>query len=264
MSPHTPQPNVARAPQLPPERPVVPEPEHRVAPEASSTRTLLRRLNRAARITVAVGVASLAAVPVLVAAADGDEVTPVPDTVPVVATDTVPTTAAPTTSTTAAPTTTTTPPPTPEEAWAAWYGSLSPADRLSFDLLAMDDAERDAWSRFVAPPPPPAPAPEPAPVAPPPPAPVPAPAPAPAVAGDSVWDRLVQCEASGNWAINTGNGYYGGLQFHPQTWLAMGGGEFAPYAHLATREQQIVVAERVLAAQGWGAWPGCASKLGLR
>src|SRR5690606_37946351 len=116
-------PNVARAPQLPPERPTLAEPEHgmtpeaslRVAPEASSSRSLLRRLNRAARITVAVGVASLAAVPLLVAAADGDEPTAVPATVPVVATELVTTTDAPTTSTTAAPTTTTAPPPSPEE-----------------------------------------------------------------------------------------------------------------------------------------------------
>jgi hypothetical protein len=104
-------------------------------------------------------------------------------------------------------------------------------------------------------------------VAPPPPAPLPPPPPppppSPPVASGSVWDQLAQCEAGGNWAINTGNGYHGGLQFHPQTWLGHGGGEFAPYAYLATREQQIVVAERVLASQGWGAWPGCARKLGL-
>lgn len=78
------------------------------------------------------------------------------------------------------------------------------------------------------------------------------------------WDRLAQCESGGNWAINTGNGYHGGLQFHPQTWTGHGGGEFAPTANQATREQQIIVAERVLATQGWGAWPACSSKLGLR
>ncbi|WP_040788510.1 transglycosylase family protein [Nocardia paucivorans] len=82
-------------------------------------------------------------------------------------------------------------------------------------------------------------------------------------APDSDWDRLAQCEAGGNWAINTGNGYQGGLQFSPSTWRAHGGGEFAPTANQATREQQIAVAERVLASQGWGAWPGCSSKLGL-
>lgn len=78
----------------------------------------------------------------------------------------------------------------------------------------------------------------------------------------SRWDQLAQCESGGNWAINTGNGFYGGLQFHPTTWTNMGGGEFAPTADLATREQQIIVAERVLASQGWHAWPGCAIRYG--
>lgn len=80
----------------------------------------------------------------------------------------------------------------------------------------------------------------------------------------SVWDRLAQCESGGNWQIDTGNGFYGGLQFLPSTWLGFGGGEFAPSAHLASREQQIIVAERVLATQGWGAWPACSQRLGLR
>lgn len=82
-------------------------------------------------------------------------------------------------------------------------------------------------------------------------------------APDSDWDRLAQCEAGGNWGINTGNGYYGGLQFSAGTWQAYGGGEFAPTANLATREQQIIVGERTLAAQGWGAWPACSASLGL-
>lgn len=82
-------------------------------------------------------------------------------------------------------------------------------------------------------------------------------------ASDSDWDRLAQCEAGGNWNINTGNGYYGGLQFSQGTWEAHGGTQYAPRADLATREQQIAVAERVLATQGWGAWPGCSSSLGL-
>lgn len=81
---------------------------------------------------------------------------------------------------------------------------------------------------------------------------------------ESTWDAIAQCESGGNWSINTGNGFSGGLQFHPQTWTALGGGQYAPSAHLATREQQIAVAEKVLAAQGWGAWPACTSKLGLR
>lgn len=88
-------------------------------------------------------------------------------------------------------------------------------------------------------------------------------APAATAAPDSDWDRLAQCESGGNWSINTGNGFHGGLQFSPSTWNGYGGQEFAPVAYQATREQQIVVAERVLAGQGWGAWPACSAKLGL-
>ena len=87
---------------------------------------------------------------------------------------------------------------------------------------------------------------------------------APSVAGGSVWDALAQCESNGNWSINTGNGFSGGLQFHPQTWQAYGGGQYAPTAGAATREQQIVIAQKVQAAQGWGAWPACTAKLGIR
>ena len=87
---------------------------------------------------------------------------------------------------------------------------------------------------------------------------------APAVADGSVWDELAQCEATGDWSINTGNGYSGGLQFNAQTWQAYGGGEYAPEAYQATREQQIAVAEKVQAAQGWGAWPACTASMGLR
>lgn len=82
-------------------------------------------------------------------------------------------------------------------------------------------------------------------------------------APDSDWDRLAQCEAGGNWGIDTGNGFNGGLQFSPSTWRAHGGGEYAASANQATREQQITVAEKVLASQGWGAWPSCSSNLGL-
>ncbi|GAB3132605.1 resuscitation-promoting factor [Tsukamurella serpentis] len=86
---------------------------------------------------------------------------------------------------------------------------------------------------------------------------------APFVAPGSVWDRLVQCEATGNWSINTGNSFYGGLQFTHSTWLAFGGGKYAPRADLASREEQIDIARKTLAEQGWGAWPTCSSKLGL-
>ncbi|MFD3810506.1 transglycosylase family protein [Rhodococcus sp. NPDC058639] len=92
----------------------------------------------------------------------------------------------------------------------------------------------------------------------------PAPPAAPASGRGSTWDSLAQCEATGNWAANTGNGFYGGLQFTQQTWAAFGGTQYAPRADLATREQQIAVAEKVQAGQGWGAWPSCTSKLGLR
>jgi LysM repeat protein len=81
-----------------------------------------------------------------------------------------------------------------------------------------------------------------------------------APAGGSVWDRLAQCESGGNWSTNTGNGYSGGLQFSPGTWAANGG---TGSAAGASRAEQIRVAERVRASQGWGAWPACSAKLGL-
>jgi len=87
-------------------------------------------------------------------------------------------------------------------------------------------------------------------------------APAANAAPDSVWDRVAQCESSGNWNISTGNGFFGGLQFTSSTWRAFGGAQFAGSANQATREQQIIVAERVLAGQGWGAWPVCSRTAG--
>jgi LysM repeat protein len=71
------------------------------------------------------------------------------------------------------------------------------------------------------------------------------------------WDAVAQCESGGNWAINTGNGFYGGLQFTESTWLAYGGGSYAQYANEASRSAQITIAEKVLAGQGIGAWPVC-------
>jgi hypothetical protein len=82
-------------------------------------------------------------------------------------------------------------------------------------------------------------------------------------APDSDWDRRAQCESGGNWGINTGNGFQGGLQFSPSTWNAHGGTQYAATANQASREEQIVVAEKVLDSQGWGAWPSCSSSLGL-
>lgn len=82
-------------------------------------------------------------------------------------------------------------------------------------------------------------------------------------ASDDTWNRLAQCESGGNWKINTGNGYYGGVQFSLGSWYAVGGNRYAPRPDLATRTQQVAAAERLLDLQGWGAWPACSRKLGL-
>jgi hypothetical protein len=79
----------------------------------------------------------------------------------------------------------------------------------------------------------------------------------------SRWDQLAQCESGGNWAYPTvAGGFSGGIMFHEGTWNANGGQEYAQYAYMATREQQILIAEKVLAGSGWGAWPGCSRKYG--
>ncbi|MGW4569039.1 transglycosylase family protein, partial [Streptomyces sp. NPDC004561] len=83
-----------------------------------------------------------------------------------------------------------------------------------------------------------------------------------AAADNGVWDRIAQCESGGNWHINTGNGYYGGLQFSAGTWRAYGGGAYAPTADQASRGAQIAVASRVQQSQGWGAWPVCSGRAG--
>jgi LysM repeat protein len=75
------------------------------------------------------------------------------------------------------------------------------------------------------------------------------------------WDGVADCESSGDWSINTGNGYYGGLQFSKSTWKAYGGAAYAPRADLATKAEQINVAERTLDGQGVGAWPVCGRHL---
>lgn len=80
-------------------------------------------------------------------------------------------------------------------------------------------------------------------------------------APDEVWDRIAKCESGGRWHTSTGNGYSGGLQFSPSTWRANGGKGSAANA---SRAEQIRVAERVLASQGWGAWPSCSKKVGAR
>ncbi len=82
-----------------------------------------------------------------------------------------------------------------------------------------------------------------------------------AAPADGVWDRLARCESGGNWSINTGNGYYGGLQFSVGSWRAVGG---RGYPHQASRAEQIKRGRMLKARQGWGAWPSCTSRLGLR
>lgn len=83
-----------------------------------------------------------------------------------------------------------------------------------------------------------------------------------AAADSGVWDRIAQCESGGNWHINTGNGYYGGLQFSGSTWRAYGGTAYAATADGASKSQQISVATKVQGAQGWGAWPTCSARAG--
>jgi peptidoglycan hydrolase-like protein with peptidoglycan-binding domain len=85
----------------------------------------------------------------------------------------------------------------------------------------------------------------------------------PASASGTVWDRVAACESSGNWAINTGNGFYGGLQFTASTWAAYGGTRYAARANLASKTAQIAIAQRVLGGQGPGAWPVCGRRAGL-
>ncbi len=138
--------------------------------------------------------------------------------------------------------------PTPEE-FALFVAYQAAKAEAAADVEASAPAET------------PAPAPQPDP------APAPAVEPAPVAAVPAgVWDQLAQCESSGNWSINSGNGYSGGLQFLASTWNSQGGQEFAPFAHQASREQQIAVAERLLAATGGSyraSWPGCSRHLGL-
>jgi nucleoid-associated protein YgaU len=82
-------------------------------------------------------------------------------------------------------------------------------------------------------------------------------------AATTVWDRVAQCESGGNWTINTGNGFYGGVQFAAGTWKAYGGKTYASQAHQASKAEQIAIARRVLAGQGPGAWPVCSRRAGL-
>lgn len=133
-----------------------------------------------------------------------------------------------------------------------------PADSVT---AAESKAELDAAAASAAAP---APAPTPAPApARPAPKPVASEAESPAAPSGGVWDRIAACESSGDWSINTGNGYYGGLQFTASTWNAYGGQSYASRADLASRSDQIAVAKKVQASQGWGAWPVCSKKAGV-
>ncbi|MFC7491170.1 MULTISPECIES: transglycosylase family protein [unclassified Knoellia] len=85
----------------------------------------------------------------------------------------------------------------------------------------------------------------------------------PATAAGTVWDRVAACESGGNWSINTGNGYYGGLQFSYSTWKGFGGLRYATTANRATKAQQIEIAQKTLKVQGPGAWPVCSKRAGL-
>jgi hypothetical protein len=109
----------------------------------------------------------------------------------------------------------------------------------------------------TAPPPPPEPEPEPEPE----PAPAPEPAAASGPVSNATWDRVAQCESGGNWSINTGNGYYGGLQFNIDSWRWVGG---SGYPHEASKAEQIHRANLLWERQGWNAWPSCSRQLGLR
>ncbi len=90
------------------------------------------------------------------------------------------------------------------------------------------------------------------------------PRPAPRPRHYHAWNRIAACESGGRWHINTGNGYYGGLQISPSTWRAFGGLRYARLPHHAGKLKQMRVAEKILRGQGWGAWPSCSRRAGLR
>jgi resuscitation-promoting factor RpfB len=85
----------------------------------------------------------------------------------------------------------------------------------------------------------------------------------PPIRNGATWDALAKCESGGNWAINTGNGFFGGVQFDQNTWVRQGGLRYAPRPDLATREEQITIATVTQARQGWHAWPACTAHLGI-
>ncbi len=155
------------------------------------------------------------------------------------------------TTTTAAPPASTTEPPAPSE--AATAATLTAPSTTAAPAPTPTTAPAPKVAALQAPAPPPQPPPTTAP-------------PAPARSGragdpndPASWDAMAQCEAGGNWAINTGNGYYGGLQFSLATWQSYGG---TGYPHQASKATQIAIGKKLQAQRGWDAWPGCARRLG--
>jgi hypothetical protein len=156
------------------------------------------------------------------------------------------------TTTTAAPASTTEPPAPSEPATAATLTAPTTAAPAPTTTTAPPQSEAEVVAvRAPAPPPPPTPTTAP---------------PAPASTGQAgdpndpaSWDAMAQCEAGGNWSINTGNGYYGGLQFSLATWQSYGG---TGYPHEASKATQIAIGKKLQADRGWNAWPGCARQLG--
>lgn len=134
-------------------------------------------------------------------------------------------------------------------------------NRVSGDWRMVRFEKKNRWMYspclWKSPPPKPKPTPKPEP-------PKQSASPTPKTSTNSVWDKLAQCESGQRWSYNGSSGFDGGLQFLPSTWTAYGGGKYAKYAWQATREEQIAIAKKVLAAAGWGSWPACSSKLGLR
>jgi Transglycosylase-like domain len=150
------------------------------------------------------------------------------------------------TTTTTVPTTTTTIPTTTTTAAPVTTTTVVEVTQPPRDDHPLEEARSEPVETTSAPPPPPTAPPTTA---------------APVASSGSVWDDLAQCESGGDWGINTGNGYYGGLQFAKGSWEAVGG---TGYPHENSREEQIHRAELLLDMQGWGAWPACSRKLGLR
>jgi len=225
-----------------------------------------RRARRAAEITLAGAIAlSVIVAPGLIRGhgSRSNQAGAVATTSSNPSTSSTSTTVAPVALTPVAPPNPTAPVTVPDEQAFRHRWVTSPTFRLSVAYDNATPAERDALTAYLTPAPPAPAAPAPKPAATPAPRAAVAAAPvaraaAPSVPDGTVWDRIAACESGGNWADNTGNGYSGGLQFSPSTWLAYGGGAYAPYAWEASREAQIAVATNIYNAQhSYRAWPVC-------